>query len=376
MLESLCSKSIVWNNTSVCLISLNNLVKYRQRIKLPPIQRLEISGKVQEIIRFQDLYYKKHGHFHFNPLTLHEFKDEYYLTDGQHRFKAIQHLLLNKDYHETTSEIFIHIRKVNTIQEMEEDYKMLNKHTECPEFPFGVDEDIVKETTKHFIQMHPKAWKQTKRLHRPYLNQTKFQEGVAFLLNELLKSTKDLKSSHLIKIIEERNSVLQKWDIHVFNKKKKLSENQKKTLLDKCRNECNGLRLGMYPNTSQEYVYDWISDIIHDQTGERMTKRNNKRKRKTTIPKIVKEKVWNTYMGNAIKAKCWVCNESEISPFKFTCGHIIAEKNGGTLDIANLRPVCTECNSRVGTQNMKEYKNLHYPKKSTFFHKIKQRVSK
>ena len=135
---------------------------------------------------------------------------------------------------------------------MENDYKMLNKHTECPEFPFGIDEDIVKETTRHFIQIHPNAWKQTKRLHRPFLNQTRFQECVAFLLATINEKTRaSLSKQSLISIIENHNTKLQNWNISNFDSKRKLSEKQTQTLLGKCKHECCGLRLGMYPHTSQ-----------------------------------------------------------------------------------------------------------------------------
>jgi len=36
----------------------------------------------------------------------------------------------------------------------------------------------------------------------------------------------------------------------------------------------------------------------------------------------------------------------------FHCGHVIAEKNGGSIEIANLRPICQSCNSSMGTTNM------------------------
>ena len=36
----------------------------------------------------------------------------------------------------------------------------------------------------------------------------------------------------------------------------------------------------------------------------------------------------------------------------FHCGHVIAEKNGGSIEITNLRPICQICNSSMGTTNM------------------------
>ena len=39
----------------------------------------------------------------------------------------------------------------------------------------------------------------------------------------------------------------------------------------------------------------------------------------------------------------------------FACGYVISEHMGGTLDVDNLRPVCTTCNSSMGTRNMRDF---------------------
>jgi 5-methylcytosine-specific restriction endonuclease McrA len=39
----------------------------------------------------------------------------------------------------------------------------------------------------------------------------------------------------------------------------------------------------------------------------------------------------------------------------FDVGHVIAEKNGGTATIVNLRPICSSCNTSMGTRDMRDY---------------------
>ena len=39
----------------------------------------------------------------------------------------------------------------------------------------------------------------------------------------------------------------------------------------------------------------------------------------------------------------------------FNCGHIIVEANDGELIIFNLKPICQNCNSSMGTQNMDDF---------------------
>ena len=39
----------------------------------------------------------------------------------------------------------------------------------------------------------------------------------------------------------------------------------------------------------------------------------------------------------------------------FSCGHIIAEANGGELKLDNLKPICGSCNSSMNTCNMNDF---------------------
>ncbi len=46
---------------------------------------------------------------------------------------------------------------------------------------------------------------------------------------------------------------------------------------------------------------------------------------------------------------------SEISQLNFSCGHIVAESNGGPLTAENIKPICASCNSSMRTSNMDEF---------------------
>ena len=67
--------------------------------------------------------------------------------------------------------------------------------------------------------------------------------------------------------------------------------------------------------------------------------------KKATIPRALREQVWRTYIGKKFEHKCIVtwC-ENIISVFDFETGHVIPESKGGTLNIDNLRPICSKCN--------------------------------
>lgn len=66
---------------------------------------------------------------------------------------------------------------------------------------------------------------------------------------------------------------------------------------------------------------------------------------KERIPRALREQVWITYAGRRFQRKCWVpwCKNT-MSCFDFHVGHNIPESQGGTLEIHNLRPICSRCN--------------------------------
>ena len=81
-----------------------------------------------------------------------------------------------------------------------------------------------------------------------------------------------------------------------------------------------------------------------------------KKPRKKTIPVALKRKVWDHWVGEQIgKTKCPCCKLTDITQLNFSCGHINAEANGGSLHVTNLRPICVSCNSSMGTKNMNEF---------------------
>jgi len=95
---------------------------------------------------------------------------------------------------------------------------------------------------------------------------------------------------------------------------------------------------------------------------------NNKRK-KRKIPKAVRDKVWNHYVGiEKGISKCICCNNQQISQNNFECGHVVAESKGGKETVTNLRPICGLCNRSMGNTNMIEFMKEHGYKSDQTFH--------
>jgi 5-methylcytosine-specific restriction endonuclease McrA len=80
------------------------------------------------------------------------------------------------------------------------------------------------------------------------------------------------------------------------------------------------------------------------------------KKKKQSIPKNVRVIIWNHYIGeDIIKHKCLCCKKATITNTNFEVGHVLSEKNGGTHEINNLRPICFACNHSMGSENMVDF---------------------
>jgi transposase-like protein len=89
-----------------------------------------------------------------------------------------------------------------------------------------------------------------------------------------------------------------------------------------------------------------------------------KNSRKNNIPKSVKISTWNENFGKHCgEHECYIGCGKLIYQGDFECGHIIAESKGGLTRVDNLKPICSQCNKSMQTQNLEEYKKIYFKKK-------------
>ena len=83
--------------------------------------------------------------------------------------------------------------------------------------------------------------------------------------------------------------------------------------------------------------------------GQSAVAPHNKKYKKKTIPKALKEQVWIQKAGHVFEIKCPItwC-ENHINAFNFHTGHNIPESKGGKTSIENLVPICDRCNTSMG----------------------------
>ncbi len=90
-----------------------------------------------------------------------------------------------------------------------------------------------------------------------------------------------------------------------------------------------------------------------------LTNISNKRK---TVPKPTRVIAWNNTFGISIgQAPCFCCRLILITQSNFEAGHVISNKNGGSVLAENIRPICSTCNKAMGTKCMYNFiKDNHY----------------
>ena len=86
------------------------------------------------------------------------------------------------------------------------------------------------------------------------------------------------------------------------------------------------------------------------------SEKSEKTVKKKSIPAAIKKLVWNKNIGEDVgKSKCYCCKSTDITQTSFHCGHVIAESKGGKTIVSNLKPICQNCNSSMGTKDMNDF---------------------
>ena len=110
-------------------------------------------------------------------------------------------------------------------------------------------------------------------------------------------------------------------------------------------------------NDEIKRIEDRLEEIEKNRMEElKGQEEEDKKKKKQTIPKSVRTHVWDLYIGSHINEhRCVCCKKTLIKITCFDVGHVMSERDGGTLEISNLRPICAVCNHSMGTMNMVDY---------------------
>lgn len=73
------------------------------------------------------------------------------------------------------------------------------------------------------------------------------------------------------------------------------------------------------------------------------------------IPAKLKKTSWIGIYGNVAAANCYCCSKKEITLQTSQGGHVISHANGGLVELKNIIPICSSCNSAMSDTNMDTY---------------------
>jgi len=150
---------------------------------------------------------------------------------------------------------------------------------------------------------------------------------------------------------EQEKKELEKKELE---KKEQEKKEQEKKELEKKEQEKKELEKKAQENIKKKEKKEQEKKAQEKEAQEK--KAQEKKKKKKPISATMKKLVWNINIGEEIgKAKCLCCNSTDITQMSFNCGHIIAEANGGETIVSNLKPICQNCNSSMGTKNMEDF---------------------
>jgi 5-methylcytosine-specific restriction endonuclease McrA len=173
--------------------------------------------------------------------------------------------------------------------------------------------------------------------------------AVNCILNpDIEKPKEEVKTNEEVKPNETEHSLeeLEKQKQEIEKKMLEAIERQKQAELERQK------QAEIERQQQEELERQRLSEIEKQKQDE---KAELKRK-KQSIPKNVRIIVWNHYIGeDIIKHRCLCCKKVVISNTNFEVGHVLSEKNGGTHEINNLRPICFACNHSMGAENMIDF---------------------
>ena len=128
---------------------------------------------------------------------------------------------------------------------------------------------------------------------------------------------------------------------------------------------------GIISTIKKEHIKDVVTEEIPKEIPAKPPKKEKVKKvvteeipkeipakppKKKAVSSAMKKLVWNKTNGEDIgKAKCYCCKSTDITQVSFHCGHVIAESKGGKTIVSNLKPICQNCNSSMGTNDMNDF---------------------
>jgi hypothetical protein len=305
--------------------------------------------------RIEDMYesYKKNPNFFLSKLLLTfviilnegENKLDYYLVDGQHRGEMIKKLHNDKETEINT--VFCVFHRINNDTECEQLFIELNKdsyknakYISFPSLKKSKINDFKNKLKSTYPDMFSKQ--KTPKAHCYAINEfTDLLDEQKYFDNFENKNVDDImadiKTKHtnfisIMKYLENKDNE------KLFYKSELDKINMKNVLFFKHNN-----------------IIDYICDP--NTTIPQHEYRNIH-----SFTKKEREQVWKETYEDAKVGICSIsgcnCKLYLEKKYGFQLGHIISKYNKGSDELANVKPICANCNQQMGIQNWSDFEAI------------------
>jgi hypothetical protein len=242
----------------------------------------------------------------------------FYLVDGQHRVE----MLKRKPVEYSFRVLFYPIYNDDEMRQM---FREMNydSHKNAAYVSLGTDTARIADELFDYFKEYPFATKKETTESRLYTTRVFVDK-----LSEYIKQFTEIESlkQHLF---QKQQEFLRQIDVsHPYAEEKKCIESNI-----------------IFPLKHCNFLDYLMNDAVPAYQG-----------RKKAKPITLRTMVWSHHVGMSVgERKCPVCEVKMIYQSDFDCGHVIAKSKGGLDIVENLRPICSSCNSSMGTQNMNEF---------------------
>lgn len=319
--------------------------------KMDKIQKPSLQGALRET-KYEEMYkeYKNNPDFFRmkNKIIIGVLHGIWYLIDGQHRLEMITRLYKNSISDDAA--IFCWFECKND-RELRELFISLNKDSIKNSYYLSLDER--KQMT--ILDFHTLLVNLKKKNQVTIFSRNKSNNSHIFCIEEITQKLNkngffelkecEFADSAFEYLMNKNNEFYDNYYPANFNLNSSSFYSKDKTLIESSK---------IVFSTKNNNFYEWLFN-------PRIIPCHIMRKFKKPITKTLRNKVWKKYYENEETINCpiKICKNLINNNVNngWECGHITSEKNGGETIIDNLRPICQECNKKMGSKNWFDYEN-------------------
>lgn len=306
-----------------------------------PLDEDKVYGQLESYLKNKSYFLNK------SLLTLANIKigneEVNYIVDGQHRMEMIK--ILYEQQNENMK-VFIAIHMIKSEEELRDLFDDINKdstknlqYVKLPIFAKQEIDAFKKLLTLKYVGCYAKNRTQVSHIKTPH-------EFVIDL------ETSGFFSAHSDKTVNEKVTYIDNQHALFFNCVEYL-ENDCKNPSCYYKDESNLIK--HYKNVMFFKNNNFVDFLVTDDEPQHFFTKNTRK----SMTKSKRLEVWNKEFGNKKTGLCPVKGCKQLLRLEeqnsFHCGHITSIKYGGSNDLSNLRPICANCNGKMGYQNWNDF---------------------